>query len=111
MSTPEERAEGAVDALEDHLGWLMPDTEYQIEIQPETDLDSYEIGDSFEVEYRLEATVPSESGRDSEWGFEGSHLIHGEEAEVREEYEALISEFEDRFEYSGLEYPEWEVIQ
>lgn len=111
MSTPQENAEEALDQLEKHVGWMMPkDEEYLIEVEPETSLDDYELGDSFKVDYRLEASVSSDSGS-GEWEFRGSHLIHGAEAEVRSEYEALIDEFEDRFQVSDLEYPEWEVIQ
>jgi gamma-glutamylcyclotransferase (GGCT)/AIG2-like uncharacterized protein YtfP len=110
--TAESRAEEAVDQLEKHLGGFMPeDEEYLIQVEPETSLNDYELGDSFKVDYRLETTIPYDSGPDSEFEFKGSHLIHGELSEVREEYEALIDEFEDRFQVSDLEYPEWEVIQ
>jgi alkanesulfonate monooxygenase SsuD/methylene tetrahydromethanopterin reductase-like flavin-dependent oxidoreductase (luciferase family) len=112
VSTAQRNAEEAIDQLEKHVGWMMPeDEEYLIEVEPETSLDDYELGDSFKVDYRLETTIPSDTGPDSEYEFKGSHLIHGEPDEVREEYEALIDEFEDRFQVSDLEYPEWEVIQ
>ena len=105
MVTAEKNAEQAVDLLEKHLGRFMPDEEYLIEIESEDRLDDHRYGEGFQVDYRLETTV----GEDGEWEFTGSHMIYGSVDDVQAEYEALISEFENRFEYSDLVSPELEV--
>ncbi|MCU4753451.1 hypothetical protein OB919_15915 [Halobacteria archaeon AArc-curdl1] len=107
MNEYEENAEQSLDLLEKHIGRFMPDTEYLVEIEPETSLEEHEYGDSFQVDYRLECkTGFSDEGPAGEWEFKGSHLIHGTTEDVQNEYEALISEFEDRFEISDLDYTE-----
>jgi len=113
MTDPQREAEQAVDLLEEHHGWMMPDTEYQIELYHESG-EEPEYGEhGFQVSYRLEARLPAEnpSQRDSEFEFRGGHLMFGNVDEIQDQYKALIDEFRERFDYSSLEYENWEDLE
>jgi len=111
LNDAEEQAEQAIDLFEEHVGWMMPDTNYEIQIGYEPDPDpSY--GDSgIAISYEMEATIPSEDGgRDSEFEFSGGHFLYGDLDEMQAEYEALVDEFENRYESSTVEAESWDDI-
>lgn len=110
MIDAEEQAEQAVDLLEEHVGWMMPDTSYEIQIGYDQN-HAQEYGEhGVPIGYELEATVPSDTGRDSEFEFSGGHLLYGDLDDMQAEYEALVNEFDSRYEDSIVEAESWKDI-
>ena len=89
----------------------MPDTSYNIEIGYDTSHNQQYGEHGVPIGYELEATIPGEDdGIDSEFEFSGGHLIYGDLEEMQAEYEALVDEFETRYEDSTVEAESWEDI-
>lgn len=111
MNDAEEQAEQAVDLFEEHVGWMMPDTSYNIEIGYDQN-HAQEYGEhGVPIGYELEATIPGEDGGiDSEFEFSGGHLLYGDLDDMQTEYEALVNEFDSRYEDSTVEAESWEDI-
>ena len=108
MNDAEEQAEQAVDRFEEHFGWMMPDTSYNIEIGYDSSQNQEYGEEAVPIGYELETTIPGEDDEiDSEFEFGGGHLIFGDAEEVQEEYEALVDEFKTRYEDSTVEAESW----
>lgn len=107
MNSPEENAETAVDLFEKHLGQLMPDEVYDVEMYPPIgQLESYVEESHLEVMYRMECEVESDLNIISEWELKGTHHIYGELNRIEAEYDALVNELDDRFDVSDFSYSE-----
>ena len=108
MNDAEEQAEQAVDLLEEHIGWMMPDTSYDIEIGYDSS-QNQEYGEyGVPIGYELEPSEESEIEGDLR--LSGGHLIFGDGEEAQLEYEALVDEFDKRYEDSTVEAESWEEI-
>jgi len=101
LNDAEEQAEQAVDLFEKHLGPVMPDTSYDIEIGYDSRQD-HEYGEhGVPIAYELEPSEESEI--EGNLQLSGSHLIFGESEDAQLESEALVNEFDSRYEDSTVE--------